>query len=455
MYIVYLPPNIDNENINDNKDTSDTDHLRDRDPQVMVKRVHKSGGSLIIYEIEPIESELTESETEPPLISPTQIHEQFSFFNVPTQITAVSSQLDAGVIRALYFDLNFTPIFNLSITFNNVNIFGVLIEMLRISDTKLPCTELVLFDFDIDTRVVVKLWRGLAAWHSSLSLGSRLQIRSLIPSRSNSRELHSCSSTEIQLLAHGPSGQGKPVSGRAAMLTEKEKLILNFLNHQSLLIPYINPNINDKVDKVGIILACPFYLEHSNHQWILQGYNSSIDLITVNFIHLDAKIWQMLSEIIDKISDNSNFTVKFNDLTASDNNHYNFMAFSSLDHQSFPATQYTHSQYKSLNWIDLCSSTVILYGVYILEASIDSYPIALSEESLGNLSILPDSYPPSMALRLKCPHDDKLFIYPDNPEIFQVTQSRVYSLLVKIKTVLNDCNPNEIIRRSVYVIKTV
>ena len=182
-----------------------------------------------------------------------------------------------------------------------MNIFGVLIEMSRVNNTELPCTELVLFDFDIDTRVVVKLWRGLAAWHSSLSLGSRLQIRSLIPSRSTGRELHSCSSTEIQLLAHGPSGQGKPVSGRAATLTEQEKLILNFLNHQSLLIPYIiHTNVGDIVDKVDIILECPFYLEHSNHQWILQGYNS--DLITVNFIHLDAKIWQILSEIIDKKS---------------------------------------------------------------------------------------------------------------------------------------------------------
>ena len=444
MYIIYLPPNINN--INDKNTLNvDADHLRNRDPQVMVKRVHKSRGSLIIYEIEPIE--ITESETEPPpLISP---HEQFSFFNVPTQITAVSSQLDAGVIRTLYFDLNFTPIFNLSITC--ANIFGVLIEMSRVNNTELPCTELVLFDFDIDTRVVVKLWRGLAAWHSSLSLGSRLQIRSLVPSRSNGRELHSCSSTEIQLLAHGPSGQGKPVSGRAATLTEKEKLILNFLNHQSLLIPYI---VGDKVDKVDIILTCPFYLEHSNHQWILQGYNS--DLITVNFIYLDAKIWQMLSEIIDKISDCSNFTVKFNNLSASsDNNYYKFIAFSSLDHQPFTDTKYTHSQYKSLDWIDLCSSTVILYGVYILEASIDIYPISLSEESLGNLSILPDSYPSSMALRLKCPHDEKLFIYPDNPEILKETQSRLSSLLVKVKTVLNDCNPNEIIRRSVYIIKTV
>ena len=427
MIIVYLPPNIDTIN-SDNIYKSGNIH-QSRDPQVSIKRIHKSmDNSLIIYEIEPITHESNDCQA----------------------ITSVSSQLDASQIRKFYFELNFTPIDHLSsAAVTCVNLFGVLLEMSR-ARNETACTELVLFDFEVGRRVLIKLWRGLAAWHSSLSLGSRLQIRSLTL-KQQGFELHSSSVTEIILLAHGPGGNGKPVSGRARMLNEKESLILNFLNHQSLSIPQdklTDMNINLFSNRINLI--GPFYLEYlgNNQPWILQGYQYTQPdtLTTVNFIHLDAKIWQIFLEVIDKIG-SIEFTIQFDNLVE-----FNFNSSSSLYH--FPSLIQSINRFKSIDWIDLCSSHVVLYGVYTLEAVVDGSAIqGSSEESLGNLSVLPDSYT-SNSLRLKCPYDDKYFIYPENDRSIGEKTNEILSFLIRVKTTLNDGNFNEIISKNVYIIKT-
>lgn len=319
------------------------------------------------------------------------------------------------------------------------------------------CTELLVFDFEMGRRVMVKLWRGLAAWYSSLSLGCRLQIRSLTlksQSNNNINELHSSSTTEIHLLAHGPGGKGKAVSGRAGILHDKEAAILNFLNHQSLLIPFPfcnkSPATTSLKNNVNINLISPVYLEYHHQIWTLQS-----SLVTVNFIHLDAKVWQKLLEIID-ILGNFDFSIQFNNLVQSEPlNLFNFTSDSSFDlapniFSSCPTT------FKSLDWKDLCSSQVVLYGVYSLKSLVkrtnSSSSQGTSEESLGNLSI---DLLPSFTLKLKCPHDDKYFIYPENGcggFIFDESRN-LFSLLVLVKTVLNDGNVNEIIRKSVYILK--
>ena len=205
-------------------------------------------------------------------------------------------------------------------------------------------------------------------------------------------------------------------------------------------------------------LSGPFYLEYSKDHWILQGYCAPRDLqVTINFVHLNAKIWQKLLEIIEKIG-NFDFSIKFDNLIQStDEFIYNFMESSSFDNFNFPNSTEI-SNFKTIDWNDLCSSKVILYGVYLLEAALmDNSFTGSSEESLGNLSILPNPNSCSY-FRLKCPHDDKLFIYPENCGILILSSLQVNGplpLLIQVKTVLNDGNVNEIIRRSVYIIKTM
>lgn len=465
MYIVYLPPNINDNFEKDNSDDSCCLEHRvldcSRDPQTTVKRIHKSMGSaLIIYEIESTSSSSEDTG-------------DCSVFHVPTQITAVSSQLDAAQVRAFYFDLNFTPIDCIAPTVPapSVSLFGVLVGMSRRDATAtLACTELVVFDFEVGRRVVVKLWRGLAAWYSSLSLGCRLQIRFLTttaaksPPPSNSNDLHSSSATEIHLLAHGPGGKGKPVSGRAGMLHEKEAIILNFLNHQSLLIPR-NKAPPSSTTLKNFCLASPLYLEFSgnNPLWTLQTGDTPPP-VTVNFTHLDAKVWQKLLEFIDKMS-SPDFSIRFNNLVQSAAaDLFDFTADSSFD--LFPSTLPSSPTFKSLDWADLCSSQVILYGVYSLKSLVERsnsfYGGGSSEESLGNLSILPQSMEAPFSVKLRCPHDDKYFIYPENNGAFLDEASgsgsgsgskAVFSLLVAVRTILNDGNVDEIIRKSVYIIK--
>lgn len=416
--IIFLPPNFNYENHHEEISTSNPLYI----PNTFINRVYKSK-HLIVYEIEHFK------ENEP-------------------AVTIVSSQKNSSDIKLLYKELRYEPILDLLTSTStphfqsHIHIFGVVLSMsFKQNDPR--CTTLQLFDFNPKTPITVKLWRGLATWVASLSIGARIQIRNLI--LKDATTLHSCSTTEIYLLAHGNSKSSASLSARANNLNEKEREILLFLSHQSLLIPskQLAPEHN-----CTLRLTAPLYLEHKNNKWVFQDQTA-----TVNFSHFDAKIWQLLNEIF---MDNPNkFDLLFEHLTDS----HEYLKTSNLT--PLTATKNLDiidtAAYKRLDWPDLISSRVILFGVYELEAILDQLTFGTSDESLGNLSILPNERTTATNTQsqrqviLRNPNNLDQFVYTENTPAYGKTSS---SLLfrVQVKTILNDGNVNEIIRKMIFIL---
>ena len=426
--IVFLPPNFnENHELEKYKEISNNQKDPSYAPKTVINRVHKSS-KLVVYEIEHTENDEHDSCC---YDSDNSDH---------SAVICVSSQKNSSIIKQLYKDLRYEPISELKSTSpsNLINIFAVVLEM-TFKDEDPKCTTLQMFDFDSKSPILVKLWRGLANWITSLSIGARLQIRNLSLKDSI---LHSCSTTEIYLLAHGNGIESKlrksaALSSRAKSLNEKEKEILMFLSHQSLLIP----TKQQQNDNVTLKLAGPLYLEHRNNQWMVSDSHKA----SVTFSYFDAKVWQLLSEIF--IDSSGNFDILFDKLR----DDYEFTSFSTLSYQISKETQ--AKELKRLDWSDLMSTRVILFGTFELEAILDylASPSA-NEESLGNLSILPHERSTSQSKLipiLRNPKDFSQFVYPENGVVGGCDK---LLFTVRIKTLLNDGNVNEIIRKSIFIL---
>lgn len=418
--IIFLPPNFNYENHHEEISITNSLYI----PNTFINRVYKSK-HLIVYEIEHFK------ENEP-------------------VVTIVSSQKNSSDIKLLYKELRYEPISDLITSTphfqSHIHVFGVVLSMIFKEDDP-RCTTLQLFDFNPKAPITVKLWRGLATWITSLSIGARIQIRNLV--LKDATTLHSCSTTEIYLLAHGKSKSAASLSARANNLNEKEREILLFLSHQSLLIPskQLAPEHN-----CTLRLTAPIYLEHKNNKWTVQDQNA-----TVNFSHFDAKIWQLLNEIL---MDNSNkFNLLFEYLTDS----HEYLSTSQVTPLNTNTTKNLDTidaaVYKRLDWPDLISSKVILFGVYVLEAIFDLLTFGTSDESLGNLSILPNERATATNTQsqqqviLRNPNNLDQFVYTENTPAYGKTSTSSSLLFrVQVKTILNDGNVNEIIRKIIFIL---
>ena len=474
MWILFLPPII-NENLELIEITDINEIKSDRIPQISIKRIHKSSGnSLIIYEIEPLETQEEDEEEE-------EINKDKVNMNNKTDqereseseriVSGISSQSDVSYIKNLYSELNYQPINELLTgkPMKQVNIFGIVLKMSSESTVikdDFRYSSIFVYDFDINRPINVKLWRGLSVWTNSLSIGCKIQIRSLLWKTS---ELHSSSSSEIYLLGHGhlESGfdQNKKLSNRVNNLSMKELEILAYLNHQSLLIridefPSIKfKEIENSMKLNSLKLHGPFYVEHENNLWTLEGSieAKSTILLKVRFKYIDAKIWQNLMEIVPD-SRSSNHELLLDKLFTENSNTFEFINISSLQTTTI-APKGSKSQiviYKQLNWNDLISARVILYGLYEIEGILEYRPNSQSNESLGNLSILPAERSVSLSstVILKCPTNDSMYFYPDNSpaDIAEAQIGLKQKLLLSVRTVLNDAgNVDEIIRKSIFI----
>jgi hypothetical protein len=426
--IIFLPPNFSYENHDEISLSSSLGNQYI--PNAFINRVYKSQ-YVIVYEIE----HFSDTESQAP-------------------VTTISSQRNSSDIKGIYKELRYEPISDLLATSQlqiqrHVNIFGVVLSM-NFKEEDPKCTSIQLFDFDPKSTISVKLWRGLAAWITSLSIGARLQVRNLVLKDST---LHSCSRTEIYLLAHGNGNSNikssLALSARAEKLNEKERDILLFLSHQSLLITC--KQVALETHYYTLRLSAPLYLQYKNDKWTIQGkFNDQNG--TVQLSHFDAKLWQLLTEIF--FDNFNNFDLLFERLSYTNTNGngscicYEYLNTSILSFQTSPFNT-PSCNYKHLNWNDLISSKVILFGVFELEAILD-YMTQGSEESLGNLSILPSeriTFLPHTILR-----------NPSNLDQFVYIEERVHvqgeaSLFkVQIKTILNDGNIYEIIRKLIFIL---
>ena len=460
VMIIFLPP-IFNENHEEiSIIPSITLDSKSYTPNTVINRVYKSK-YIIIYEIEQV-------------------------YSIPT-LSCISSQKDSTDIKTLYKELRYEAISDLfqvqAYPFNFVNVFCVVLGM-NFKEEDPKCTTLQLFDFDIKSSITVKLWRGLANWYNSISIGARLQIRNLLL---KDFILHSSSTTEIYLLAHGGSKSSNyksitvNLSARSNNLNEKEVEILIFLNHQSLLISskQLLHETNNIISTLK--LTSPLYLEYKNDKWTIQGTLSSpsssspssssssndqnsYSFVIINFSYFDAKIWQLLNEnFIENFK--NNFEILFYKLKFKSSFNYEFLIDSNLSFKI--STDYDNPKnnnnnnslfgnYKKLDWNDLISSKVILFGSFELEGILDQNQkevVSVENSSIDNLSILPNEIEsliesPKFILRNPINHDQ--FIYIENTLEFTDINTRIFK--VQIKTILNDGNFNEIIRKMIFIL---
>lgn len=446
MIIVFLPPNFTND-IKDDGSFIDHASLSSYTPNVTITRIHKSqDSSLLVYQIE-------------------QISELDSSYSLTQMTAAVSSQPNPTAIRRLYQELKYEIIADIPGNSSHIlptqllHIFGIVLN-LQSDDTAtaFKCTTILIFDFDVNRPVCLKLWRGLAAWITSLTAGSRIQVRNLLL-KNNNNELHSTSSTEIYLLAHGFRNNNTKLSARIDQLNQKEREILLFLNHQSLLLPKSH---HDSFYSSNLHLSPPFYLQFNcdhDNCWLLQGTDKgSGELIAVYFRHFDAKVWQCLNDLFMEPSrdNNHHFEIVLTNLKHAEFNTFEFISSSSLQPHPQNNISSKSSKFMKLDWNDLISAKVALYGTFEIEGLLEQQQQQSrnfsSEESLGNLSILPDeqrSQPPG--LFLKCPTNPNWNVNIENHSHVSDTITP-YTFIVNIQTILNEGNVHEIIRKSVFIV---
>lgn len=439
--IIFLPPIID-KIIDGNYTLIDHTKLLPRSytPNVTINRIHKSkdNNSLLIYQIESV--------VVTPGDNPT----------LTQMTTSVSSQPSQSLIKGLYRELKFEIISdiqaNILLPTQLINIFGIVLDLRYKEDESYKCTTVLVSDFDISRQVTLKLWRGLAAWISSLTIGARIQARNLL---FKNNELYSTSSSEIYLLAHGSINSNncttRVLSSRIDNLNQKERDILLFLNHQSLLIP----KCVDSIHSASLSLSFPFYLQFNGNTtdncWIFQGFDASKEIKTVRFVHFDAKIWQSFNELFIKPRDAFHFDILFNNLKPVDINTFEFLPLSSL--QSNPTNTRPNNAFKTLDWNDLISAKVVLYGTFEIEAILEYNNNSFHEESLGNLSMLPDELrsQEQQLASLKCPHNPSWTAHVEHA-IDCLPSNSQRKFVVNIKTVLNEGSVHEVIRKSIFIV---
>ena len=188
----------------------------------------------------------------------------------------------------------------------------------------------------------------------------------------------------------------------------------------------------------NLSIFAPFYLENSGNQWILQG-KCEEELIAIRFDHFDAKIWQQFNELfidssrsLDNLSielsglkqmdlTNTNATNTIPDAISNANNNTNtfiFISNSSIHTISELSSGITVGRgHKCLNWDNLVSSRAVIYGIYQITGTLETVLCSKSEESLGNLSLIPPSIPEGPMIILRDPGNPSNFVYPDKIEI--------------------------------------
>lgn len=495
MIIVYLPP----DDINNYIPFLSHNSIKPSKMEFTVIRVNKSykGGGLLIYKVE--------YRNHNDLIIPENINSNNMNTNTmpinkedatANATMVVSSQaFDEFYIKKLYTELNFQPInqifsaknLNLNNNFtasHNVNIFGVVLGVTCTVQFNVKCCCVIMYDFNINDTICVRLWRGLAAWINSLSIGCRLQIRNLISKSTPINELHSTSITEIYLLGHGHLGVvplDLRLSARGNCLNFKEREILEFLNQQSLHINYTSKSTEKTYNYnfVSLNINFPLNLEWQgsfphNHNccWILTGGNENLP---VHFIHFDAKVWQILSEAFLNQSSEQIQSVSFDKLNRLED-HYEFTNVSSVSFTFAARTTLLSLEhtifYKKLTWDDLISCSVVLFGFYQIEGIVSSInslktrsndnikinnnQMSMSiENSIGVLSILPDESIETESNHQFILRSSNNFVYLENtnksisPLDFSDPPASIHLILVK--TILNDGNVDEIVRKSVWL----
>ena len=496
MIIVYLPP----DDININNYIPPQNSIKPSMVEFTVIRVNKSykGGGLLIYKVEYLDHQHQSD-----LIAPENFMNTLTINKDATAnaTMVVSSQaFDQFYIKNLYTELNFQPINQILSAKNlnnnnnnnvNINIFGVVLGLASTVQSNVKCCCVIMYDFNINDTVCVRLRRGLAAWISSLSIGCRLQIRNLAFKSTPINELHSTSMTEIFLLGHGHLGavpSDLRLSARGDSLNFKEREILEFLNQQSLHINYTSYSQKRTHNCVSLNINFPLNLEwrssfpHTgNSCWILTG--GPEEMLPVHFIHFDAKVWQSLSEAFLNQSSGERIqiqSVSFDKLNRLED-HYEYTNFSSMSFTFAASTTLSlleHGNiYKKLTWDDLISCSVVLFGFYQIEgtiSSINSFKTKSSddikssnnqmsmsmsmsiENSIGALSILPDESTETESNQLILRSSNN-FVYLENtnksisPVNLSLSGSPALIHLIFVKTILNDGNVDEIVRKSVWL----
>jgi hypothetical protein len=437
MIILFLPPNFDykqgGETINKTKLKNKSFlHNQQHTPQSSIERIHKSqGNGLIVYQID-----FPSSST-----------------SIPDE-TTISSQVDPLHIRELYLELHFQPIdklFGIDICTNGIiNIFGIVSdfsEAIRHTTDATPYSFVSIFDFDLNKTCRIKLWRGLAVWINSFSIGCRVQIRNLLIKDS---ELASTGATEIFLLGHGHLGiipESLKLSSRHENLLEKEREILNFLSYESLRI-----SARAQSTTLTVSLKGPIYLEW-NGFWYCEGLQfencgNSSDFTRIVFNYFDAKTWNSL--LTDDLQE-----VEFKGLRKGGFSELSFVESSTICvRPSTIKSIYESVDFKSISWKDLLSSSFIQYGIYRIEGILSPSTSLDSSNSFGNLTLLDDVSTQIQQLVLKDATDPSLFVYPAevNANIEMVSGIK-RSFLIKIRTILNDHNVKEVVRKLIFIIE--